>query len=41
MVAKLIACREAQRGGVASVRIVSGKNTTNLDDSPGTTVGGQ
>jgi acetylglutamate kinase len=41
MVAKLIACREAHRGGVASVRIVSGKNTTNLDDSPGTTVDGR
>ena len=41
MVAKLIACREAQRGGVANVRIVSGKNTTSLDDSPGTTVGGR
>ncbi len=39
MVAKLIACREARRGGVANVRIVSGKDTSDLDDSPGTTIG--
>jgi acetylglutamate kinase len=40
MVAKLIACREARRGGVAKVRIVNGKGTTDLDESPGTTIGG-
>ncbi len=39
MVAKLIACREARRGGVASVRIVGGKGATDLDGSPGTTIG--
>ena len=40
MVAKLIACREALRGGVARVEIVDGARTATLDQRPGTRVGG-
>ena len=41
MVAKLIACRDARQGGVARVDIVDGTRTSNLDERPGTTVGGR
>jgi len=40
MVAKLIACREARRSGVDSVRIVSGKGAPDLAKSAGTTIVG-
>lgn len=39
MVAKLIACRDARRSGVDSVRIVSGKGASDLTKSVGTTIG--
>jgi acetylglutamate kinase len=39
MVAKLIACREARRAGVDRVDIVTGKHTTDLDTTVGTTIG--
>ena len=40
MVAKLIACREARRGGVRKIEIIDGTRTTSLDGRPGTTAGG-
>jgi acetylglutamate kinase len=39
MVAKLIACRVARRGGVARIDIVNGKETDDLETARGTTIG--